>query len=443
MRVLLCLILLISPFASAAEKTSNSSNDDSPQLLSVEPLAVPEPDWGIAIGSRTATIAFTNAEDDNVTDFVPKMYFEGNYLFLRGETGGLRFWNEQSYNLSVLGRYRYFDIPELYQSDYQGTNIDMGLQFEYFLTPDMPLQIDVMSDTDGNSYSDLGVQYRLDVDDFDFEFTGRYRYKSGEFNNIYYGLAQDDIGSDFDIKVGGQVRYHVISNLYLLGEANITALGNKTYQSDIVDERFQAEYYLGFGFFKNKKEPGELTLPDNHYLRVGYGWATPSNIGEVISGGSEEDEYGNTMTSLFYGVPLAETLFGLPIEMYVTPGFGYHFNSEVQDPIAEYVLAIKAYYTITWPVRWRLGFAEGLSYVSEVTYIESNDDPESNNSQILNYLDFSLDINLGDITTLKDLDNLWLGYSIHHRSAIFESSSLFGRSKGGSNYNTLYLQWHF
>ena len=34
-------------------------------------------------------------------------------------------------------------------------------------------------------------------------------------------------------------------------------------------------------------------------------------------------------------------------------------------------------------------------------------------------------------------------HSKHHRSAIFETASHFGRIKGGSNYNTVYLQWHF
>lgn len=414
-----------------------------PVKVVVNDYSVDEPDWGIAIGSRTAVIPFSDAEDDTVSDFVPKLYYEGEYIFLRGETGGLRFWNEDAYNLSVLGRYRYFDIPTVYQKEYHGTNIDTGLQFEYFLSDAMPLQLALLTDTDGRTYGDLNLLYRMDIDDFDIELNAHYRYKSAEFNNIYYGLGVEDIGSDYDIKVGSQLRYHVFSNLYLLGEVNLTMLGNDTYQSSVIEDRFQTEYYLGFGFFNDKKDRGQLVMPENHYLRFAHGWATPSNIGEIIRGNTESDEYNNQMTSLFYGIPLAESLFSLPIEFYLTPGFAYHYNSDVQDPITEYVIAIKAYYTVDWPVRWRFGFAEGLSYVSEVTYIEANDDPDRSNSQILNYLDFSLDVNLGDVTTLKALNKLWLGYSIHHRSAIFETSSLFGRSKGGSNYNSVYLQWHF
>ena len=52
-------------------------------------------------------------------------------------------------------------------------------------------------------------------------------------------------------------------------------------------------------------------------------------------------------------------------------------------------------------------------------------------------------MNLGDIFRSEALQNLWVGYSIHHRSGIFQTSSAFGRIRGGSNYNTFYLQYHW
>jgi MipA family protein len=51
------------------------------------------PEWGIAIGARVVSIPYGVTEDDNVSDFVPKLYFEGEYLYLREEYGGLRFSN--------------------------------------------------------------------------------------------------------------------------------------------------------------------------------------------------------------------------------------------------------------------------------------------------------------------------------------------------------------
>ena len=122
MRILICTFYLLPLSLFAAEIVDTKKEIKYHQ---------DEADWGIAIGTRTATIAFINAEDDTVSDFVPKMYYEGEYLFLRGETGGLKLWKTENHQVSLLGRYRYFDIPELYQKDYHGTNIDTGVQLEY------------------------------------------------------------------------------------------------------------------------------------------------------------------------------------------------------------------------------------------------------------------------------------------------------------------------
>ncbi len=94
------------------------------------------------IGSRTASIPYHAAEEGSVSDFVPKMYYEGDYFYLRGEYGGLRFFEGDNYSISLLGRYRYFDIPKQYQRDFHGTNIDMGLQFEYLFNANSPLQLE-------------------------------------------------------------------------------------------------------------------------------------------------------------------------------------------------------------------------------------------------------------------------------------------------------------
>lgn len=171
----------------------------------------------------------------------------------------------------------------------------------------------------------------------------------------------------------------------------------------------------------------------------------PSNLNDILSGNAEKDPYNNQMTSLFYGTRLTETLFTLPIELYFTPGAVWHYDSEVQDDIVEAVVAIKAFYTFKFGYRWRLGVAEGLSYVSNLTYIEGSEIAEKGYkpSKLLNYLDFSFEVNIGDIINSQRMKNLWLGYSIHHRSGIFETSSAFGRIKGGSNYQTVSLQWHF
>jgi outer membrane protein len=97
------------------------------------------------------------------------------------------------------------------------------------------------------------------------------------------------------------------------------------------------------------------------------------------------------------------------------------------------------------PVKFRIGFAEGLSFANPVPSMEQRemDTKEFRSSKLLNYLDFSFGLNMGDIFRADSVQDLWFGYSIHHRSGIFTSSSAFGRIKGGSNYQTVYLQYHF
>ncbi|WP_410963908.1 hypothetical protein, partial [Salmonella sp. ZJHZ20_0162] len=83
--------------------------------------------------------------------------------------------------------------------------------------------------------------------------------------------------------------------------------------------------------------------------------ATPSNIGEIFSFEREKDPYDNQLTSLFYGHPLTDELFGFPLDIYLTPGLVHHWSSSVQSASTEYVMAIKAYYTVNWPTTWRFG----------------------------------------------------------------------------------------
>ena len=80
-----------------------------------------------------------------------------------------------------------------------------------------------------------------------------------------------------------------------------------------------------------------------------------------------------------------------------------------------------------------LGVAEGVSYRDEVDYIEKSEIEEKGlkPSSLTFYLYVSIDLNLGFLD--DDLNPLWFGAAIHHRSSGFEEVSLFGRIKSGSN----------
>ncbi len=416
---------------------------DTPIDIHASKKVYSEQNWGIGVTVRSGSIPYAT-EDSVVGSFVPMLFFENEYLFLHGLDSGFKLYESEDWRFSALTRIRFVDIPEEYQNELQVDTNDIGLQGRYKMNNDQFIDLELMSDLDGRSFSNLRYGAHLEHGSFDYKPYVQLQWNSSKFNSYYYGLDEESISSDVATSIGVNAKYHVISNFYLLARAEATYLGQEARKSTYIEDDIEGEIYLGIGFFNDKSKELKKQLSISPYVRLAHGWATPSNLNDIITGNTEKDPYNNQLTSLFYGYPLTDELFGLPLDFYLTPGFVYHHSSEVQDVLQEYVLAIKAYYTFQFPWKVRFGVAEGFSYANEVTYIESSELEEKGYkpSKLLNYLDFSLDLHLGDIFGEK-LDQLWLGYSIHHRSAIFESSSRFGRIKGGSNYNSVYLQWHY
>jgi outer membrane protein len=256
-------------------------------------------------------------------------------------------------------------------------------------------------------------------------------------------LDNNKLDKGFDLSAGIDMWYHLVSNMYLYGKAEIKMLSIESAKSPYLSNHQQNEYWFGFAFMKERKKQEKHVLKSSPYVRTAYGFATTSTLGDIVSGATITDKEKNRMFSLFYGYPVSDTLFQLSMPVYITPGIVWHQNSKVQDDIFEFVLAFKTYYTLPLPVQIRLGVAQGLSYATSITYIEKIDmDPGIISSKLLYHLGFSVDLEMSDIFG-KKAKGFWLGYDIHHRSAVFETASEFGRYKGGSNYNTFYLQYHY
>jgi outer membrane protein len=436
--------LALTPVFLAAQEQATDQGEIQQQETD-NTRSYSEQDWGIAMGMRYAEIPYETGDGDRtVTDVVPLLFYDNDLFYIRGLEGGLKIINEDQWKLNAILRYRFFDIPADIQNQVKGDAWDGGAQIRYRMG-DWDLRTEIMTDGNANLYTDIG---------FDTIFGDKYatlypylglRYKTSEFNTRYYGFEQVNVSSGVDFHAHIEGRYHLISNLYAIGRLGGTVLDSNARKSPFVQESARWETYVGIAFFNNPHKPRKRSLRNNAYLRLAHGDATPSNLGEILQGDRESDPFNNQLTSLFYGHPLTDDLFGLPLDIYFVSGLVYHHSSEVQENFYEYVLGIKADYTITWPVRWRFGLAEGMSYASQITYIERTELEAKGYrpSKLLNYLDFTLDINIGDIFNAKSLKNTWLGYSIHHRSGIFETGSQFGRIKGGSNYTTFYLQHHF
>ncbi|SES77414.1 MipA/OmpV family protein [Thalassotalea agarivorans] len=420
-----------------------------------------EQNWGLGAAVRQASIPFATPED-KVTSFVPMLFFQGEDFYLRGIEGGYHLYENQDWQVNLFSRLRFFDIPASYQNQVHGDGWDFGVQLRRKFSYNSHLDAELLTDKDGNLYANVNNQWYFQTGSWEFMPSVGARFKSEDFNSRYFALEditqqRIDGGVEFTGKI--ETRYHVASNFYLIGSFAVTSIDSAAKDArfndqQLVDKSVHGEAYLGFAFFNDITKQRKEKLRNKGYLRIAHGFATPSNIGDIIRFDWEKDPYNNQMTSLFYGYPLTDELFSLPIDIYLQTGIGWHWKNsdlpsdtnsvQIDQHIQEYDVGIKAYYTFTWPTAWRFGVAEGFSYVSDMTYIELTEMEEKGYrpSKFINYLDFSLDVSLGDLFNVNALNDVWVGWSIHHRSAIFEQSSQYGRIKGGSNYNTLYVQFN-
>jgi len=448
-----CFVLSLPVFAFAGDEGSNVEQENAKKtgfvsLRELRDKRDEEQNWGIAAAVRVASIPYSTSSavaDSTVSTFVPMMFYQGDRFFVYGTEGGLNLYREDEWEVNALIRMHFIDLPSSFQNEIGGDSGDGGLQFKFNIDETIYSKVDLMFDSSMRFHSVATIGARYDEGNWLVQPSASLIWKESDYNSYYYGLNHESIDGGIDLRLGTTARYHVASNLYLLGGAYARRFDNNVRDSATIDADWQGELYAGFGFFRDDSKPAKSSISNKSYWRIAHGWATPSNIGDIFKFNREKDEFDNKLTSIFYGHPLTDELFGLPLDIYLTPGVAWHWESDVQSSSQEYVLAIKAYYTFNWPVQWRFGLAEGLSYASQITYIEGSEMERKGYepSKLLNYLDFSFDVNLGDIFNQKSLDDVWVGYSLHHRSAIFESASQFGRIKGGSNYNTVYVQFGF
>ncbi|QOP46677.1 hypothetical protein FM071_01515 [Sulfurimonas paralvinellae] len=182
-------------------------------------------------------------------------------------------------------------------------------------------------------------------------------------------------------------------------------------------------------------------------LRGVYGMATSNDLGEIVFGKFNPDQKDLKVYSVDGGYLLWNDLFDLPMDIYAKGGLSYYDENDHPNAYGA-DLYIKAFWNFDfWKNRVRFGFGEGISYTTRLLWTEENDaynpDDSTNpdpTSKFLNYLDISLDFDLGKLVRSKTFEDLYLGVMIKHRSGVF---GLFDGVHGGSNYNSFYIEKNF
>ncbi|QOP42815.1 hypothetical protein FJR45_02150 [Sulfurimonas sediminis] len=182
---------------------------------------------------------------------------------------------------------------------------------------------------------------------------------------------------------------------------------------------------------------------NNYSLRVAVGKPTLHSLANILLGkfGAYRDDL--KAYNLDGGYLLTKDLFTLPLDLYLKGGLTYY-----KDPFYNDVFGadfyIKIYYNVDfWKNRIRIGFGEGVSYTNRILEIERIDAAlqNDNNSRFLNYLDISLDFDLGKLMKYKELNEVYVGFLIKHRSGIV--GTINNVSHGGSNFESIYIEKNF
>jgi len=152
------------------------------------------------------------------------------------------------------------------------------------------------------------------------------------------------------------------------------------------------------------------------------------------------------ISAIQVGRPFIQRLNGWPLDLVGYVGLLRHDERGLQANSWQADAYMKAfYYGFPWSerVRTRLGFGVGVSYAQKVPFVEQRDQTlrGRNSSKLLNYLDPSIDVSVGDLFGVRTLRETYLGVGVSHRSGIFGTSQVMGNVNGGSNYLYSYLEW--
>ena len=182
-------------------------------------------------------------------------------------------------------------------------------------------------------------------------------------------------------------------------------------------------------------------VDDPYSLRISYGSAQKTDLGEIIVGNWKFYEDRTALINLDAGYKLASfNPFDSVIDLYLKGGLTYFME---KDSFFELTLYVKAYYNLDiFSNHLRLGFGEGLSLAENIPVVEFYDASfgQEPTSKLLNYLDISIDIELGPLLSIPSLNDAYLGYTIKHRSGVL---GLFNGVYGGSNYNMISFEKNF
>ena len=400
----------------------------------------------------------------------PLFLYEGERVFLHSSRVGVKLFDGPEQRLDVFLDKRLEGFPfksppaSLSGMAIRNSSTDAGLSYRY-KQPWGTLQAELLH---GVSNSQSGTEARLG---YSTETkSGRWTlrpsvtlaWRNAQLNDYYYGVTPGEAtatrpayaaGAGINASAGLYASYQLSPNWRLLGGASATLLSGQITDSPVVGKRFLPSVYVGAAYDFGAPKPRSADAgasPTTIKLLYGQSTADGCHLIKIVTARcfatSSEDR--TDIGAIQIGKPLAQNFNGWPLDMVGYVGLTRHDERGLQPNGLQIDVFMKAYYHgFPWRdrVKTRLGFGAGVSLAQRVPYIEASSAALGHqpSSRLLQYLDPSLDISLGDLIGSRALKETYIGFGVSHRSGIFGASHLLGSVNGGSNYIYGYVESAF
>ena len=401
------------------------------------------------------------------SDLLPLYLYEGERFYLNADRAGVKFIDDDTHRLDAflsrrLEGFPEDDIPDVAEGMApRNAGADLGLRYRHRL-PWGTLRATALQDvssTSNGSELRLGYSYTWRGDRWTLRPDVTVAFRDADLNNYYYGVRPREAtpdrpayapGAGTDLTVGLYGTWGFLQNWRLIGGVAVTSLDSEARDSPIVRDGLHPALFAGavydFGTAIARWDDDDVPL----FVKVFYGRASGEgcHMAKImtLSCTSLDHENPSSVTGVHWGRPFVERINGWPLDFYGYAGFLYRNEmNDYQSDSWQFDAYMKGFfYGFPWShrVNTRIGMGAGISYSNHVPSPEiiSQARRERPTSKLLNYLDPTIDVSLGDLFGSKNLRQTYFGLGISHRSGIFASSRLLGSVNGGSNYIYAYVE---
>ncbi|HTF16409.1 MAG TPA: MipA/OmpV family protein [Burkholderiales bacterium] len=281
--------------------------------------------------------------------------------------------------------------------------------------------------------------------------------RNARLNDYYYGVRPSEAATDrpayqpgggVNASVGLNARYDLTDRWHFLAGVSATLWAGGVRRSPIVEDRVQLAAFGGVAYEFTPTPPRDDRDRVPLSFKVLHGRSSNCNLLPIMelrcrSIGTDDR---TSVDSFEVGWPFIETPNGWPVAIAWYAGLLRHEERGLQPDFMQVNLYLKAFYWgFPWSerVRTRIGFGGGFSYAQAVPSVEARDQGRRgrNTSKLLQYLDPTIDLSVGDLFGSRELRETYFGLGVSHRSGMFGMAQIFDNVNGGSNFIYTYLEW--